>query len=267
MLSARGLSCTRDGRRVLHEIELELAAGEVLGVLGANGAGKSSLLGCLAGELPASAGQVLVEGRPLATWSAGALARRRAVLPQSPSLGFDLDVEVVVGMGAYPFAELSPGEVRDLSAHALRMADAAHLAERRYRALSGGEQQRVHFARVLVQVLAARRAGSAAALLLDEPVASLDPRHQLLLMACAKRLARTEKVAVLVVLHDVNLAARWCDRLLLMAAGRTVAWGRPADVLRPEAIEQVYGIGSRVVPHPAAVDVPLVLFDEIDPPA
>jgi iron complex transport system ATP-binding protein len=250
MLSSRGLICHRGTRRVLDGIDLDLHAGEVLGVLGANGAGKTTLLAKLAGEMEASGGTVTLDNRPLREWKPAWLARRRAVLPQSATLSFDLSVREVVAMGAYPFPELSPVEAFVLMARALRLADAGALGTRRYMDLSGGEQQRVQFARALLQVLAARAPGQYRALFLDEPTSSLDPRHQLLLLQAVRALSREEGLAVLVVLHDVNLAARWCDRLLLLSNGRAVAHGVPAQALTPQTLEIVYalpraGVGGR----------------------
>jgi iron complex transport system ATP-binding protein len=265
MLLAQGLDCSRGGRTVLSEVTLGLEAGQVLGVLGANGAGKSSLLATLSGEIAPSAGQVSFDGRPLSDWTTKALARRRAVLPQTPSLAFDLDVRVVVEMGAYAFPELAPREVAALVTRALRFADAVAFLDRRYGALSGGEQQRVQFARVLVQLLAGKPPGEYRVLFLDEPTASLDPRHQMDLLAAASSLAREEGVAVLVVLHDVNLAAAWCDRLLLLADRRVVACGSPAEVLTSSYLLQVYAVEANVMPHPVTAGQPLVVFSR--PPA
>ncbi|QKV53664.1 heme ABC transporter ATP-binding protein [Comamonas antarctica] len=260
MLSAHQLGCRRGSRQILGGIDLEMRPGEVLGVLGANGAGKTTLLSTLAGELPASEGRLELDGRALSGWTPAELARRRAVLPQSPSLGFDLSVHDVVAMGAYPFPEIAPDAHEALLRRALREADACALADRRYLGLSGGEQQRVQFARVLAQVLGARQAQQYRALLLDEPTSSLDPRHQLLLLRTVQALARAEGIAALVVLHDVNLAAQWCDRLLLLARGRSVAQGTPAEVLTPQALQQVYELPVSVLPHPLHAHAPLVVF-------
>jgi iron complex transport system ATP-binding protein len=260
MLESRGLTCHRGARRVLDQIDLDLPPGEVLGVLGANGAGKTTLLSTLAGELPARAGTLSWDGRPLSGMNARELARRRAVLPQSPSLGFDLSVGEVVTMGAYPYPELTVADELALVARALRLADAESLAMRRYPGLSGGEQQRVQFARALLQVLACRLPGQYRALFLDEPIASLDPRHQLQLLRAVRDLSRSDGLAVLVVLHDVNIAARWCDRLLLLSSGRAVAHGTPEDVLTPANLEDVYGLPALVRPGDAEGEPVFVSF-------
>ncbi|GAA7771883.1 MULTISPECIES: heme ABC transporter ATP-binding protein [Cupriavidus] len=260
MLIARNLSCSRGRRQILSGIDLTLPAGEMVGVLGANGAGKSTLLGTLAGELPGDDAAVSLGNRALTDWPVDELARSRAVLPQSPGLGFDLGVTEVVAMGGYPFPEMGKHALETLLDRVLALADVAHLATRSYQSLSGGEQQRVQFARALVQVLACRTADSYRALLLDEPISSLDPRHQLQLLGTARNLCRTDALAVLVVLHDVNLAARWCDRLVLLADGRTVASGTPADVLTPPNLATVYGIPATVMESPVHRGVPMVVF-------
>lgn len=261
MLQAHDIAVMRGLRQVLGPVSISLAPGEVLGVLGANGAGKSTLLCALAGELAARSGKVTLDGQALSAWTPARQARRRAVLPQTPGLSFDLGVQEVVAMGAYPFPSLSPAQVRTLGHDALSRVGLASHAARRYGELSGGEQQRVQFARVLVQVAAAcETSGEACYLLLDEPVSSLDPRRQLELLHIAQDLARTGKVGVLAVLHDLNLAARWCDRLLLLAKGRMLAMGTPADVLTPPALEAAYGVTATVLPHPHEASRPLVLF-------
>ncbi|GHD58674.1 heme ABC transporter ATP-binding protein [Jeongeupia chitinilytica] len=261
MLLAENLFIERQGKLVLDDVSLSLSAGEVVGVLGANGAGKSTLLAMLAGELAPQRGRVSVDGTPLDRLDNAHLARQRAVLPQSPSLSFNLGVCEVVAMGAYPFPELSTFDVEQLMIRALALADVSHLAGRRYPQLSGGEAQRVQFARVLVQVLAARQSRGGRFLLLDEPTASLDPKHQQALLACARQLARDERIGVLVILHDVNLAAAWCDRLALLAQGKLVGCGDPASVLTPATLAAVYGVEAEVIPHPRDSNRPLVLFN------
>jgi len=277
MLQAHGIAVQRGERQILSDIDLSLPAGQVIGVLGANGAGKSTLLAALAGELSPSAGRITLNGRPLSAWPAAELASCRAVLPQSPSLQFDLPVATVIGMGAYPHARHSRTGAHPTNRHdtaqaamaedqrilqrVLVLADVQDLYERRYRRLSGGEQQRVHLARVLYQLLLARQGHNEyRVLMLDEPTASLDPRHQLHLLSAVHTLAHEENVAALVIVHDLNLAAGCCDRLLLLGQGRVAACGTPAQVLTPDTLRQVYGVEATVLPHPNQPGRPLVVF-------
>ena len=277
MLQAHGIAVQRGERQILSDIDLSLPAGQVIGVLGANGAGKSTLLAALAGELSPSTGRITLNGRPLSAWPAAELARCRAVLPQSPSLQFDLPVATVIGMGAYPHArhtrtgaprtdsrdtaQAAIAEDQRILQRVLALADVQDLYERRYRRLSGGEQQRVHLARVLYQLLLARQGHDEyRVLMLDEPTASLDPRHQLHLLSAVHTLAHEENVAALVILHDLNLAAGCCDRLLLLGQGRVAACGTPAQVLTPDTLRQVYGVEATVLPHPNQPGRPLVVF-------
>ncbi|WP_249292923.1 ATP-binding cassette domain-containing protein [Achromobacter ruhlandii] len=234
--------------------------GEGGGGRGGNGAGKAALLGARSAGLGADGGSLTLDGRALGGMPPREQARKRAVLPQKPGLTFDLGVREVVAMGAYPFPELSPAEVDELARQALEWADVSHLDGRRYPQLSGGEQQRVQFARVLVQCRAARAQGEARYLLLDEPTASLDPKHQADLMRRAAQLANEGNTGVLVILHDMNLAARWCDRLLLLSGGQAVAQGTPAEVLTPANLFLAYGIQAQVMPHPLQADRLLVLM-------
>ena len=277
MLQAHGIAVQRGERQILSDIDLSLPAGQVIGVLGANGAGKSTLLAALAGELSPSAGRITLNGRPLSAWPAAELVSCRAVLPQSPSLQFDLPVATVIGMGAYPHArhtrtgaprtdsrdtaQAAIAEDQRILQRVLALADVQDLYERRYRRLSGGEQQRVHLARVLYQLLLARQGHNEyRVLMLDEPTASLDPRHQLHLLSAVHTLAHEENVAALVIVHDLNLAAGCCDRLLLLGQGRVAACGTPAQVLTPDTLRQVYGVEATVLPHPNQPGRPLVVF-------
>lgn len=259
MLAAENLTLSRGGTRILDQVSLGIRPGEVVGLLGSNGAGKSTLLSALSAELGADGGSLTLDGRSLVAMPPREQARKRAVLPQKPGLTFDLGVREVVAMGAYPFPELSPAQVDALARQALDWADATHLDGRRYPELSGGEQQRVQFARVLVQCGAGRAQGEARYLLLDEPTASLDPKHQADLMRRAAQLAHESNTGVLVILHDMNLAARWCDRLLLLSGGKAVALGTPAEVLTPTNLYLAYGIEAQVIAHPLQAERLLVL--------
>ncbi|MCU7650995.1 heme ABC transporter ATP-binding protein [Pseudomonas piscis] len=245
MLRVKNLHVRRGGKDVLTGIDLQLVPGEVLGVLGPNGAGKSSLLGALSGELAAHQGRVLLDERELAQWDGVQRARRLAVLPQASSLDFAFRVEEVVGLGRLPHQS---GLLRDqeIVAAALEAADVAHLGGRSYLALSGGERQRVHLARVLAQLWPGEPGHS---LLLDEPTSALDPLHQHVTLQAIRAFA-DRGVAVLVILHDLNLAARYCDRVLLLEGGRPHSMGVPTAVLRAEPLKAVFGLEVLVQEHP-----------------
>ncbi|MHC8296203.1 heme ABC transporter ATP-binding protein [Pseudomonas sp. LB3P58] len=245
MLRTQNLQIRRGRKIVLTDITLELKPGEVLGVLGPNGAGKSTLLGALCGELHADHGSVWLDDRELNQWAGALRAQRLAVLPQVSTLDFAFRVEEVVGMGRLPHQS---GRVRDdeIVAAALQAADAGHLSGRSYLALSGGERQRVHLARVLAQLWPGE-AGQT--LLLDEPTSMLDPLHQHTTLQAVREFAN-RGAAVLVILHDLNLAARYCDRLLLLEGGRPVALDTPEQVLRPEPLKAVFGLEVLVQQHP-----------------
>lgn len=245
MLQVKGLYLRRGNQPVLHGIDLQLLPGQVVGVLGPNGAGKSSLLSVLCGELQPDRGHVTLQGRALRDWPGQARAQRLAVLPQVASLGFAFRVDEVVAMGRLPHAT---GQHRDaqIVEAALQAVDALHLLDRSYLALSGGERQRVHLARVLAQLWPGQ---DGATLLLDEPTSMLDPLHQHTTLEAVRRFA-DQGAAVLVILHDLNLAARYCDRILLLDQGRSHAFATPQAVLTPAALKAVYGIDVLVQAHP-----------------
>lgn len=245
MLEAQGVRLRRGTQEVLQGIDLQVRPGQVLGVLGPNGAGKSSLLSVLCGELAPSQGRVRLLGRALADWPGQVRARHLAVLPQVSTLGFAFGVEEVVGLGRLPHAS---GQQRDreIVQAALGAADALHLVDRSYLALSGGERQRVHLARVLAQLWPGEEGVT---LLLDEPTSMLDPLHQHTTLQAVRRFA-DQGAAVMVILHDLNLAARYCDQILLLEQGRCHALDTPPQVLTPEALKAVFGIDVLVQPHP-----------------
>ncbi|WP_304641137.1 heme ABC transporter ATP-binding protein [Pseudomonas sp.] len=253
MLKATQLDCARGGCRILEGVDFTLSAGEVMAVLGTNGAGKSTLMATLTGEIPALSGNVELAGRALANWPDGERARRLAVLPQASTLAFPFQCEEVVAMGRMPH-DTGRERDREIVEQALRAADVAHLAQRDYLTLSGGERQRVHLARVLAQVWDVE----GACLLLDEPTASLDLAHQQLTLAQARTVAQRGG-AVLVILHDLNLAARFADRILLLDRGRMLALGTPWEVLQAERIRSVFGVEVQVQPHPLQ-DCPLLII-------
>ncbi|MFE3516007.1 heme ABC transporter ATP-binding protein [Streptomyces sp. NPDC059166] len=238
------------GRPVLDGVDLTVRTGEVLALVGPNGAGKSTLLAALAADLSVDSGEVRVDGRPATGWQAAELALRRAVLPQSAALAFPFSVEEVVRMGRAPWAG-TPREPEDDAAVAAALAatEVAEFASRPFSALSGGERARVALARVLAQ--------RAPLLLLDEPTAALDLRHQeLVLGICRERAAAGD--AVVVVLHDLGLAAAYADRALVLRDGRVAAAGPPSEVFTGELLGEVYRQPVDVFPHPRT-GVPLVV--------
>ena len=250
-LIASQLNVSRLGQAVIESASFLVEPAQIVGLLGANGAGKSTLIAALAGEIAIQSGTVKYDGDALQTLSALEQARRRAVLPQSPGLSFSLDVAQVVRMGAYPFdGVLPPAELNAIVELALQALKLDHLADRSYLELSGGEQQRVHLARVMVQVEAALLLHGQAYLLLDEPVSSLDPAFQHELMSFLFNFTRQKKVGVLMALHEVNLAARWCDAVMLLSSRRLQWQGPPEQVLTEDNLSATYGFSMRVMPHP-----------------
>ncbi|PRB09078.1 heme ABC transporter ATP-binding protein [Microbacterium sp. MYb64] len=238
----RAVQVVRGGRALLDGVDLALHAGEVLAVLGPNGAGKSTLLGVLAGDMRPDAGDVLVDDRPLTAWSLGDLSRRRGVLLQENGTAFPFAVHEVVRMGRAPWRR-TPRSAEDdeAVAEAISAADIAHLAERAVPTLSGGERARTAFARVI--------AGRTGMLLLDEPTAALDLGHQEALLSLARAHAQAGD-AVLIILHDLNLAAAFADRILLLQEGRVAACGTPAEVLTEATVSAVYRTPVEVITHP-----------------
>ncbi|MVW78620.1 heme ABC transporter ATP-binding protein [Bordetella sp. 02P26C-1] len=281
-LQANNLCVSRDGKPILRDITVTLVPGRMIGLLGANGAGKSTLLAALAGELTLDAGHVELNGTPLASLSAKAQARQRAVLPQNPALSFDLCAHEVVSAGAYPFPELAPAAVEQLVHEAMTLAGVADLYGSPYLSLSAGQQQRVQFARVLAQMLVilpdtntqtdvgradgTTDAGAGAEaeylpryLLLDEPISALDPRHQIELLRTTSELTDQRHIGALISLHDINLAAHWCDELILLGGGTIIAYGTPAQVLTPANLRSIYDIDADVLRHPTQPGRLLVL--------
>lgn len=249
-MRARGLRVEIAGRVLLDEVDFEIESGEVVALLGPNGAGKSTLLACLAGDRTPTSGDVELDGAPLSTWSPRQRAQRRAVLTQQAQVAFPFTAAEVVRMGRAPWAG-TPEAATDSAVvdASLREADVADLADRTFPALSGGERARVAFARLLAQ--------RTPVLLLDEPTAALDLGHQEQLLQTVR--ARADAgAAVVVVVHDLSLAAAWADRVVLLHGGRTVATGSARAVLTEETVSRVYGHPVTVLDDPAT-GAPLVI--------
>jgi iron complex transport system ATP-binding protein len=241
-VEAADLAYEAGGRTLVRDVSLALAPGRLEVVVGPNGAGKSTLLRLLTGELAPARGRVAYAGEPVAGIPAWRLAAARAVLPQAARLAFPFTVAEVARIGLDGIGRgLTARDRAAILRDALARADVAHLAARAYPSLSGGEQARVQFARVLCQLAAGRTLSPRQALFLDEPTASLDLRHQAALLEAARALADAG-TAVLAILHDLNLAAAYADALLVMHEGRLVERGPPAAILSDALVAGVFGV-------------------------
>jgi iron complex transport system ATP-binding protein len=247
LIEARDLSFRYDSEWVVSNVTFTLESGEFLGLLGPNGSGKSSLLKVLNGILRPQQGQVAFEGRELSSWSRRSLARRLAMVAQEVQLDFPFTVLELVLMGRYPhLGALEFESDRDLAIarECMERLEIQHLENRLVTRLSGGERQRALLAQALCQ--------QPRCLLMDEPTAFLDLRHQLDLFTLARELTAGHGVGALVISHDINLAAQFCDRLLVMDRGRVAVQGSPEEVVRPEHLEGVYGCRLQVDQSPVS---------------
>ena len=236
------LSVELGGTPIVQNISLRVGEGEFVGLVGPNGSGKSTLLRAVYRVLSPSGGTVWLDGRALDSYSMRESARQLGVLAQHGDIGFSFSVEEVVLMGRTPHKRLLEGdgpEDRALVGRALERAGVAHLRERSFHSLSGGERQRVLMARVL--------AGEPRALVLDEPTNHLDIHYQLSLLETVRSLG----VGVLAALHDLNLAAAFCDRLYVLDHGRLAAEGTPEEVLTPALLREVFQVSGLVERSPA----------------
>jgi len=232
-------------REVLRGVQLELATGTVCTILGPNGSGKTTLLRCLLGEHTPSRGSVAIMGEPLESMSERTRARQLAYVPQLPSSAFAFTVRELVGMGRYAHQGslgLQSRQDRALVEQAMERTDTLRFAGRTIGELSGGEAQCVMIARALAQ--------QPRVMLLDEPTSHLDLRNQLRVVQLIRQLAREDDMAALVVGHDLNLAARHSDRLVLFHSGRVAATGAPDEVLEAELLRETYGVEVELIPAP-----------------
>ena len=246
-LSLCGVGFSYGTRRVLRGVDLDIARGERLAVLGPNGAGKTTLLRILSGILEPGAGEVRLDGAPLAALRSVERARRIALVPQESRIAFDFTVLEIVLMGRAPRLGLLGIEGRhdlEQARLALEFTDAAHLADRRVSRLSSGERQRVLLARALAQ--------EPETILLDEPTAFLDLGHQVRIHELLESLNRERGTTIVFVSHDLSLAARHAGRIVLFSEGRLVADGPPAAVLTPEIVRSAYGVEVRILTDPVS---------------
>lgn len=257
-LVAKSVGYCVDKTWLVKDINLEIAPGEMLVILGPNGAGKSTLFKMLSGEWPATTGEVILFDKPVAQWQSQGLAQRRAILPQHSSLTFPFRVEEVIRMGRTPHdtgAEKDEAIVSEL----LALCDLQALRKRLYPWLSGGEKQRVQLARVLAQIWPCESQKSQHNFLfLDEPTSALDIAHQHSMLKIAKSLT-AQGYSVLVILHDLNLAAAYADRVLMMHNGTSVGLGSVREVFQRELLQQVFNVDVKVIDHPER-NIPWVIW-------
>ncbi|RFS81337.1 ABC transporter ATP-binding protein [Actinomadura spongiicola] len=255
-LQAERVTVVIDGRPLLEAVSLAAAPAEIVGLVGPNGAGKSTLLRTLYRARRPTSGRVLLDGEDIWRMPGRRLARRLAAVLQETPGDFELTVYDVVAMGRTPHKRAFQGDDaadREIIVGSLAELEAAHLVGAPFDRLSGGEKQRVLIARALAQ-----RTG---VLVLDEPTNHLDLRHQI----DALRLVRRLGVTTVVALHDLNLAASFCDRLHVLNAGRTVVSGPPGDVLTPQLLADVYRVDAEVVEHPRSGHPQITVLPDSNP--
>ena len=239
LLNVKDLYCRYGPATVLAEITLHVAAGEVVGLIGPNGSGKSTLLRCLGRLQSVSSGRISILGREMSSYGREALARIIAYVPQHIGSSMSLRVIDMVALGRLPYSGLcSDTANRSIVLDAIDRMHLQSLALKHFGELSGGERQRVLIARALAQ--------QGQLLLMDEPTSDLDLRHQLATMHAVRRIARERSVGAVIAIHDLALAARFCDRLVMLKAGRVYAQGEWQSVLTAEGVAAVYGVAARV---------------------
>lgn len=241
LFAIENLSVDVPGRRLLDGITLDLPEGQVIALIGHNGSGKSTLLKVLARQVAAD-GRIAFEGRPLSGWRPRDYARRLAFLPQTTPPAEGMLVRELVALGRYPWhGALGRFGPRDHEAVAAAMQECgvAPFADRLVDTLSGGERQRVWLA-----MMVAQQAGT---LLLDEPISALDIAHQVEVLALIRRMCHDQQRSAVIVLHDVNMAARFCDHIVALKRGRLAMQGSPAELIRPDALHAIYGLPMQVL--------------------
>lgn len=254
MLEVENLKKSYHGQTILQGLEFTVAAGEMMGVIGPNGSGKTTLVRLLSDETEPDEGEVYLDGRPISQWSGRQRALRLAVLPQEGLPAVPFTVEEVIATGRHPHQGWWPWSGRmdqKVIERVMKQTGLLSKRDRRIDQLSGGERQLVALAKAMVQ--------EPNVLILDEPTTYLDIAHQVAVLDQIQQWRRQEELAVLVVLHDLNLASQYCDRLLLIKEGVQVAEGTPTEVLTAERIHDVYGIIPQIIRHPVT-QLPQVLL-------
>lgn len=256
MLKSKSLVKSYGKRKVLMNISSQVTPGEMLGILGSNGSGKSTLINLLAGLEQPDEGEVWLDEAPLISFSLKERAKRIALVPQGGAEALPISVEEYILMGREPYQNWWPWYqeldrfivdkwIHQMDLHSYRTQTLSRL--------SGGERQRVEIAKAMVQ--------EAKYLLLDEPTNHLDLKYQLSMFSMLKQLKEEKQIGIMIVMHDINLAAQYCDNLLFLKAGRLISYGKPKQIINHELINQVYGIGSLIIEHPQT-SIPQILYSQ-----
>ncbi|MFR9701871.1 ATP-binding cassette domain-containing protein [Aeromonas sanarellii] len=246
MFEMKAASFTVNDRQLLHPTSLRFEQGQVYGLIGHNGSGKSTLLKLLARQQPLSYGEILFDDKPLQEWGNRDFARQVAYLPQHLPSAENLLGRELVDMGRYPWRGLlgRMGEAdRRQVEKAIELTHTERFADRLVDTLSGGERGRVWLAMLLAQ--------ESRFILLDEPLAALDVAHQVEVLTLVKQLSRQLNLGVIIVIHDINMASRFCDQLVALHSGRLLTHGVPDDIMTGETLHAIYGISMEVIRHPA----------------
>lgn len=259
MLDVYDVNYAVKGKTILKDISFHLQKGSFMAVLGSNGAGKSSLLKCLTGDTTVGRGEIIIEKKHINHWDANALAKKRAYMGQHNDTSIDFSVMDIVAMGRYPYQKGRQNlENTKEIIKAIKQRGLWDLKDRPYASLSGGEQQRTQLARVLAQIGSQHKESKL--LLMDEPVNHLDMYHQHQMMHQAREMAN-QGHTVLCVLHDINMAAMYVDRILMLKNGEIYCEGTPEAIINEEMVRKAYGYESIVTKHPI-YQCPLVLVNQ-----
>lgn len=246
MFEMKAASFTVNDRPLLHPTDLRFEQGQVYGLIGHNGSGKSTLLKLLARQQPLSGGEILFDDKPLSDWGNRDFARQVAYLPQHLPSAENLIGRELVEMGRYPWRGLL-GRMREEDHRqvekAIELTHTEPFADRLVDTLSGGERGRVWLAMLLAQ--------ESRFILLDEPLAALDVAHQMEVLTLVKQLSRQLNLGVIIVIHDINMASRFCDQLVALHTGRLLIHGEPSHIMTSETLQDIYGIPMEVMRHPA----------------
>ena len=258
MLSIKNISYSVGKKEIVKNISVDFLPGEFTMILGPNGSGKSTFLKLFSGEIKAKEGTIFYLDTKISELKKEALAKVRAVMSQQPELGFPLTVDEVVMMGRYPHFTFNPGKKDEaICNEVIEQMNISELKDRNYLTLSGGEKQRVQFARVLAQIWEMPTHGHRY-LFLDEPLTNLDINYQQEFLTIARSLTKTDTVLV-TVMHDVNLAVQYADKLIFLKDGEMVCYGNPLEILSEELIKNVFDVDTKIITNPVS-GLPLMVY-------